>query len=73
MTSRVTLLARTDILSLRSRPGILTRVANRFPSLKARALLAVLCRPRIVHRRVHDGGNEGSAPLAFAVAGTKKT
>ena len=29
--------------------------------------------PRIVHRRVHDGGNEGSAPLAFAVAGTKKT
>ena len=31
------------------------------------------CSVTTVHRRVHDGGNEGPAPLALAVGGTKKT
>jgi predicted RNA binding protein YcfA (HicA-like mRNA interferase family) len=44
-------------LSSDSNPGILVRVANRFPSLKARALLAVLCREPLNYRVVRQVGS----------------
>ena len=50
-------LAETDILSPHSNPGILARVANRFPSLKARALLAVLCREPLGYRVIRQVGS----------------
>ena len=73
----------TDILSPRSNSGILRRrgepfhcqvpVMSRFPSLKARALLAVLCREPLDYRVVRQVGshrrleapNRPSLTLAF--------
>jgi len=50
-------LAETDILSPQSNPGPLARVANRFPSLEERALLAVLCREPLGYRIVRQAGS----------------
>ena len=38
-------------------PGILVRVADRFPSLEARALAAVLCREPLNYRIVRQVGS----------------
>jgi len=38
-------------------PGILVRVADRFPSLEARALLSVLCREPLNYRVVRQVGS----------------